>query len=94
MGLFTRNDVQEYKELESFSFFLDSLLSKDDYISRKEYLSEATKLSETFGKLILMDKENVLAAWCKQNKADFKKLKFLMDKFTKTESLVKKHNDE
>ena len=94
MGLFTRNDVQEYKELESFSFFLDSLLSKDDYISRKEYLIESTKLNETFDKLILMDKENVLAAWCKQNKVDFKKLKFLMDKFTKTESLVKKHNDE
>ena len=94
MGLFTRNDVQEYKELESFSFFLDSLLSKDDYISRKEYLIESTKLNETFDKLILMDKENVLAAWCKQNKADFKKLKFLMDKFTKIESLVKKHNEE
>ena len=94
MGLFTRNDVQEYKELESFSFFLDSLLSKDDYISRKEYLSESTKFNETFDKLILMDKENVLPAWCKQNKVGYKNLKFLMNKFAKTESLVKKHNDE
>lgn len=69
-------------------------MSKDDYISRKEYLIESTKFNETLDKLILMDKENFLLARCRQNKVDFKKLKFLMDKFTKTESLVKKHNDE
>ena len=41
-----------------------------------------------------MEKENVLVAWCKQNKTDYKKLISLMGNFAKVESLVKKHNEE
>lgn len=94
MGLFSKNEAEEYRGLEAYSVFLDSLLLKDDYISRKDYLNESSKLDETFNKLSLMDKENVLAAWCKQNKVDYKKLISLMEKYSKTESLVKKHNSD
>ena len=75
MGFFSKNDIREYKDLECYCAFLDSLILKDSYISRKDYLSESKKLDDTYSKLSLMDKENVLIAWCKQNKVDYKKLK-------------------
>lgn len=94
MGLFNKNNIEEYKQLENYCSFLDSLLSNDDYISRKDYLNNQKELSGTFDKLSLMDKENVLAAWCKQNKVDYKKIKTLMDKYSKTSVLIKKHNED
>ena len=51
MGLFSKNNIQEYKDLEDYSNFLDSLLSKDDYISRKEYLVNKNKLDETYKRM-------------------------------------------
>ena len=94
MGLFSKNEVEEYKRLETYSVFLDSLLTKDDYVSRKDYLLESNALNDIYDKLSLMDKENVLVAWCKQNKVDYKKIKSLMDRYSKTETLIKKHNEE
>ncbi len=67
MGLFSKNDIKEFKDLEGYCTSLDSLLLKDSFISRKDYLEESRKLDETYNKLSLMDKENVLVAWCKQN---------------------------
>lgn len=94
MGFFSKNDVQEFKQLATFSDFIDLLISKDHYLSRKEYYTEFSSLSETVNKLILMESENVLLAWCKQNRVDYKKLKFLVQKYNETERLVQKHNDE
>ena len=93
MGLFSKNDVEEYRLLNEFSLFLDSLLSKDNYISRKDYLSQSHLLDELYKKLTLMDSEEVLLAWCKKNKVDYKKIKTLMHKFSSAQSLVDKHND-
>lgn len=94
MGLFSKNEAQEYINLSSFSDFIDSLLLKDSFISRKEYFSEFSELNETINKLVLMEKENVLLAWCRQNRVDYKKLKSLIEKYTSTPETVKKHNNE
>ena len=94
MGLFSKNDVQEFKGLVSFSDFIDELVLNDRYLSRKEYYSEFLNLKEVVNKLVLMDNENVLLAWCKQNRADYKKLKLLIRKYNETEIIVKEHNDE
>lgn len=40
-----------------------------------------------------MNKASVLVLWSKQNKVDYKKLISLMYKYSKTDSLIKKHND-
>ena len=93
MGLFSRNDTKEFKQLEDYSLFIDQLLLKDDYISRKEFLTEFNDIDELYKKLTLMDSENVLVAWSKQNKIDYKKLKSLMEKYNDTFTLFKKHND-
>ena len=93
MGLFSKNNCDEFILLEKYSEFLNALLAKDDYISKKNYSSESSKVIDVFNKLSLMEKENVLLAWCKQNKVDYKKIKALMETFSKTSSLVKKHNE-
>ena len=94
MSLFAKNNTDEFKVLSNYCNFLDSLLSRDDYISRKDYIFESSKVGETNNKLSLMDKENVLNAWCKQNKVDYKRLKQLMERYEQSANLVKKHNDE
>ena len=94
MGLFSKNDVQEYKQLDIFSGFLDNLFSKDDYISRKEYLEAYSGLSSVVDELTLMEERKVLLAWCKQNKVDYKKLLQLISKYKSCHSIIKKHNEE
>ena len=94
MGLFSRNDVQEYKQLEEFSDFLDRLINGDEYISRKEYLESFNNLSSTVDELNLMEERKVLLAWCKQNRVDYKALQQLIAKYKNSHSIIKKHNDE
>lgn len=94
MGLFSKNDVHEYKQLDIFSGFLDDLSNKDGYISRKEYLETYSGLSSIVDELTLMEERKVLLAWCKQNRVDYKKLLQLINKYKNCHSLLKKHNDE
>lgn len=94
MGLFSKNDVQEYKQLEEFSNFLDKLINGDEYISRKEYLDSFNSLSATIDDLSLMEERQVLLAWCKQNRVDYKALQLLVTKYKNCHSIIKKHNDE
>ena len=94
MGLFSKNEVHEFVDLTTFSGFIDSLLLKDCYISRKDYFDEFSKLQEIVDKLNLMENENVLLAWCKQNKVDYKKLKELLSRYGNTQEIIRKHNNE
>ena len=94
MSLFVKNDAKEFKQLKAFSDFLDSLFSKDSYISRKQYLKEFNELASSVDELNLMEERKVLLAWCKQNKVDYKKLLQLINKYKTCHSVVKKHNDE
>ena len=93
MSLFGRKNVEEFTSLEEYSNFVDELLNKDDYISKKEYSAKQNELAETYNKLTLMENEGVLLAWCKNNKADYKRLKALMVKYAGVEKAVKKHNE-
>ena len=94
MGFFNKNEAREYKELDSFGAFLDSLISEDEYISRKAYVESYANLSDTFNELTLLEERNVLQAWCKSNKVDYKKLLQLLNKYKNIHQLVKKHNDD
>jgi len=50
-GFFIKNDIKEYKDLELFGAFLDSLLLSDDYISRKSYLRPYNEVLDIYKKL-------------------------------------------
>ena len=45
MGIFSKNDSIEYKKLDEYECFLENLLSLDEYISRKNYISQKDDLS-------------------------------------------------
>ena len=81
MGLFTKNEAKEYKELESFDAFLNSLFSDDKYISRKAYADSYANLSDTYKELALLEERNVLQAWRESNKVDYKKSLELLNKY-------------
>ena len=59
MGFLDRNEAKEYKDLDSFGAFLDSLMSRDEYISRKAYAESYANLSDTFNELTLLEERNV-----------------------------------
>lgn len=93
MGLFSKNDSIEYKELETYSLFLKDILSRDQYISRKEYLEKYNSLSDTINRFDTFEKDNVLIDWCKKNKTDYKKVLVLIDTYKNTEKVIQNHND-
>ncbi len=93
MGIFSKNDSIEYKNLENYAQFMDKLLSLDEYISRKNYISKKDELSKQIDEFKLMDEKGVLVNWCKNNKTDYKKLNALINSYNGTENLIKKHNE-
>ena len=65
-----RNDTLEYKTFKKYQTDIENLKLKDKYISKKEYMCFYDNKKELFDKLSLMDRENVLLSWCKNNKTD------------------------
>ena len=94
MGLFSKNEANEFKTLDEFSSFLSDLLAKDEYLSRKTYQDRWEALSHVCGDLSLMEERGVLADWCKKNSVDYKKLCRLKDEYDATAENIKKHNQE
>ena len=94
MGFFSKNEAKEYKQLDAFCTFLDSLILSDEYISRKSYLNSYNELLGIYKDLSLLEERNVLQAWCKSNKVDYKRLLRLLNKYKNIEQIVEKHNDE
>jgi len=89
-----KNDSLEFVSLEEYKKNIDKLLSTDDYISRKEYINFFDANKEIYDKLSLMEKESVLASWCKNNKTDYNQLKSLLNYYESTDSNIEKHNQQ
>lgn len=94
MGLLSKKEVKEYQELERFSMFLDSLLLEDSYISRKEYLDKYEDIKSTYDELVLMEGKLVLSVWCKQNKVNYKKLMYYLNRYKDVIRIINKHNED
>lgn len=89
-----KNNTEEYKRLESFYIQMNNLLDSDKYISKKDYLNIYNSNKEIYEKLTLMNDENVLVSWCKQNKTNYKKLFSLLEFYKNIESSVNSHNED
>ena len=94
MGLFKRfsNDSNEYVIFSEYKRKLELLLNEDSFISKKCYLSIYNEINEVFNKLMLMKDENVLLAWCKNNRTDYVEFCGLLGYYASTEYKVKLHN--
>ena len=88
-----KNESIEFKSLKEYKKNIDYLLSKDDYISRKEYIAFYNENINIFEKLKIMNDELVLESWCKNNKDNFNELKELIDFYNNTNEIIKQHND-
>ena len=88
------NESIEYKVLEEYKNNIDSLISSDNYISKKDYIHFYDANKETVEKLVMMNNESVLQTWCKNNKTDYTSLKALMNFYTNTETLINNHNSK
>ena len=88
-----KNESEEFKVLEEYKHNIFSIMNKEAYLSKKEYLPFVEKARETFLKLVLLDNSSKLVSWCRKEKTEYADLKELMDFFRNTDSLIKNHND-
>ncbi len=94
MGLFIKNDNKEYQLLNSFCDYIDSLLLKDRYISRKEYLSLYMDLAKVVEEFSMLEEKKVLQTWCRSNRVDYKKFLNALSKYKNAHQIIKKNNEE
>ena len=95
MGIFGgKNKIKEYIEFENFSNDFDDLLSKDKYISKRDYSHLREKLLNSYNMLQVMIDQEVFYDWCKNKKVEYKSFIKLIDKFKNIEEIVKSHNEK
>ena len=88
------NNSIEYIALDEYKNKIEELLSKDEYISKKEYMHFYDMNNDIYNKLFLMEKENVLSSWCKNTRTNYSDIKQLMMYYENTHELIKQYNDK
>ncbi len=88
-----QNNCIEFLILSEYKSNIDSLLSLDKYISKKDYKIFFDTNKEVFDKLTTLDKEDVLNQWCKKNKVSIKSLKELLSYYENTDKNIELHNE-
>lgn len=89
-----KNKALEFISLMEYKSNIESMLLKDKYISKKEYIEFYNANKEIYDKLELMDKEDVLSSWCKKQKTSYEKLKELLTYYGNTKALIDNHNKD
>ena len=94
MSLFGyKNKSDEYLKLESFMNTMNSILSNDSFISKKDYSKYIDSISDTINELKLMESKNILHEWSKKHKTDYKKLFLMIEYYNNLIYKINDHND-
>lgn len=84
------SNLQKISELQNF---LDSLLGKNEYIARSDYLS----VLEAYKEIVLYFKnlknDSLLEDFCKKNHFKKEKIDLILEEYENIKSLVKNHNE-
>ena len=81
------------KILECGGFFA-SLLDKDKYIAKSEYLSVLDQYSSTIDFFTVLDSSGMLADFCKKNVLSVAQVKSIISTYKEIEKRVDEHNEE
>jgi len=81
-------------QILELDLFMNSTLSEDRYISRREFLDEYNSRWEFVDKLDIYQKDNMLDVYCSKNGLDSKHVADVMERYHAFEDLVEKHNEE
>lgn len=81
-------------QILELDLFMNSTLSEDRYISRREFLGEYNNRREFVDKLDIYQKDNMLDVYCSKNGLDSKHVADVMERYHAFEDLVEKHNEE
>ncbi|MBQ4509781.1 MAG: UvrD-helicase domain-containing protein [Clostridia bacterium] len=84
---------QEGKDLIELSKFLNNLLCKTEYISKKEYTSTVGEWKNTVEYFLTLQKSKMLFAFCQNDNLSAETVEETLQKYTNIETLVESHND-
>ena len=83
----------KHAELLAWEQFLETLHGADHYISRKEYLPEVQRFSETMQFIKMIDENHLLEAYCQKNGFSVERARELYLKYEHITDLVDQIND-
>ena len=81
------------EELLKWERFLETLHRAEHYISRKEYLPEVQRFSETMQFIKMIDENQLLEAYCQKNGFSVERARELYLKYENMTDLVDQFND-
>ena len=84
---------KEGNDLIRLKDFFEKLLAKDDYISKKEYISAVSKQKTTVEYFLALQKSGMLKPFCKNDNLDYDLVEDTLKKYNDIECLVEKHNE-
>lgn len=95
MKLFNKRNIEfNFKNLILFNEKLIRLLSKDKYISKREYLNDLDTVKDEFNQVKLLNKTNSLKKICKNNRINYNEILTVINNIESIEQLIKSHNDK
>lgn len=101
-NIFGKNNTQEQKpaeatgkcaELLQWEQFLEKLKHTDHYISRREYLPEVQRHSETMQFIRMIDENHLLEDYCQKNGFPAERARTLSSQYEKIDELADQIND-
>lgn len=109
MGIFSKlfrkkNDNPEFAEARSFNnpecqkicdlkLYIDSLLSKNQYVAKSEYADRLLEDSKTIEFFNVLQSSGTIQSFCKSNKLNTNDVKQTLEKYRNIEKLIDQHNE-
>jgi len=85
---------KEGNNLLELSAFFEELLSKNEYISKKEYTATIANAKELVEYFLTLQKSGMLKTFCKNDNLDFQQAEEILKKAVNIETIVENHNEE
>ncbi len=88
------SNKKELTKIDSFLNEMKSLLQKDIYISKSDYMNYIDQFRKDYEDINTLREKQVLSSWCKKNKIKTKTVDEFIEVFEQIDVIVKKHNED
>ena len=86
--------TKEGNDLLMLNDFIVDLLEKNEYISKKEYVSTVANAKGTIDYFLTLQKSGMLKNFCKNDNLDFQIVEKILNKVDNIETIINNHNDK
>lgn len=88
------NQNSNIKDLLELKLFLDGLLSKEQYISKREFLNRVNEKKAVLNFFDVLNQSQMLKNFCESNKCSVQEIEDALDQCNRVEEIVDSHNEQ